>query len=162
MTNAIIIRYCEIHLKGKNRGFFEKMLRENIKKSLKGIDFTFTSMHSRYLIENFTDDDYSIICSKLDKIAGIHTYSKALVVNNDFEEIFLACKELCKEKVGTFKVETNRADKNFSPNSMQTSMLLGGRLLEVYGQNLTVDVKKPSFTVISTFLPKKALLTPKG
>ncbi len=147
MTNAIIIRYCEIHLKGKNRGFFEKMLRENIKKSLKGIEFTFTSMHSRYLIENFSDDDYLTICSKLDKIAGIHTYSKALVVNNDFEEIFLACKELCKEKVGTFKVETNRADKNFSPNSMQTSMLLGGRLLEVYGENLKVDVKHPSFTV---------------
>ena len=147
MTNAIIIRYCEIHLKGKNRGFFEKMLRENIKKSLKGIEFTFTSMHSRYLIENFSDDDYLTICSKLDKIAGIHTYSKALVVNNDFEEIFLACKELCKDKIGTFKVETNRADKNFSPNSMQTSMLLGGRLLEIYGQNISVDVKNPSFTV---------------
>ncbi len=147
MTNAIIIRYCEIHLKGKNRGFFEKMLRENIKKSLKGIEFTFTSMHSRYLIENFSDDDYLTICSKLDKIAGIHTYSKALVVNNDFEEIFLACKELCKDKIGTFKVETNRADKNFSPNSMQTSMLLGGRLLEIYSQNISVDVKNPSFTV---------------
>ena len=34
MKNAIIIRYCEIHLKGKNRGFFEKMLKENIKNSL--------------------------------------------------------------------------------------------------------------------------------
>ena len=28
MENAIIIRYCEIHLKGKNRGFFEKLLKE--------------------------------------------------------------------------------------------------------------------------------------
>ena len=34
LKKAIIIRYCEIHLKGKNRGFFEKLLRENIKKSL--------------------------------------------------------------------------------------------------------------------------------
>ena len=40
MENAIIIRYCEIHLKGKNRGYFEKMLKENIKRSLKGINFT--------------------------------------------------------------------------------------------------------------------------
>ena len=53
MKNAIIIRYCEIHLKGKNRGFFEKLLKENIKRTLKGINFTFTPMHSRYLIEDF-------------------------------------------------------------------------------------------------------------
>ena len=147
MKQAIIIRYCEIHLKGKNRGFFEKMLRENIKKSLKGIDFTFTSMHSRYLIENFSDDDYTLITNKLGKIAGIHTYSKALVVDNDMTQIIDAVKTVCDGKEGTFKVETNRADKNFSPNSMQTSMLLGGELLEAYPNKLTVDVKKPSFTV---------------
>ena len=72
MKKAIIIRYCEIHLKGKNRGFFEKLLRENIKKSLKGIQFNFTSMHSRYLIEDFDDCDLEIIENKLRKIAGIH------------------------------------------------------------------------------------------
>ncbi len=147
MENAIIIRYCEIHLKGKNRGFFEKLLKENIKKSLKGIDFTFTTMHSRYLIENFSEIDYELITSKLQKIAGIHTYSKALVVDSEFEKIFEAVLELCKDKTGTFKVVTNRADKTFSPNSMQTSMLLGGRLLEKLGNKLTVDVKNPSFTV---------------
>ena len=147
MNNAIIIRYCEIHLKGKNRGFFEKLLRENIKKSLKGINFNFVSMHSRYLVQDFADEDYNVITEKLAKIPGIHTYSKALVVDNDFEQIFEACKLLCADKTGTFKVETNRADKNFSPNSMQTSMLLGGRLLEIYGDKLKVDVKSPSFIV---------------
>ncbi|MBR2870698.1 MAG: tRNA 4-thiouridine(8) synthase ThiI [Clostridia bacterium] len=147
MKKAIIIRYCEIHLKGKNRGFFEKLLRENIKKSLKGLDFTFTAMHSRYLVEDFNDCDLQIIKEKLSKIAGIHTYSEALVVNNDLNEITNAVLSLCDNKSGTFKVETNRADKTFSPNSMETSMLLGGRLLEVYPSKLKVDVKKPSFTV---------------
>ena len=147
MKNAIIIRYCEIHLKGKNRGFFEKMLKENIKNSLKGINCTFTAMHSRYLIEDFDEFDYEIITQKLSKIAGIHTYSKALVVENDFEKIFDAVSYLCQDKEGTFKVDTNRADKTFSPNSMETSMLLGGRLLEKYSPKLSVDVKNPSFTV---------------
>ena len=122
MKNAIIIRYCEIHLKGKNRGFFEKLLKENIKRSLKGIDFTFTTMHSRYLIEDFDDADYEIITEKLKKIAGIHTYSKALVVESSFENILEAAKLLCEDKVGTFKVATNRADKTFTPSSMETSM----------------------------------------
>lgn len=146
MKNAIIIRYCEIHLKGKNRGFFEKMLKENIKNSLKGISFTFNTMHSRYLIEDFDEFDYEIITQKLSKIAGIHTYSPALVVENNIEKIFDAISILAKDKSGTFKVDTNRADKTFSPSSMQTSMLLGGRLLEKFGTNLKVDVKNPDFT----------------
>lgn len=147
MKNAIIIRYCEIHLKGKNRGFFEKLLKENIKNSLKGINCTFTAMHSRYLIEDFDEFDYDVITEKLQKIAGIHTFSRALVVENDIDKIFEAVSILCKDKVGTFKVDTNRADKTFSPNSMQTSMLLGGKILEKYSKNLSVDVKNPSFTV---------------
>ena len=57
MKSAIIIRYCEIHLKGKNRGYFEKMLKENIKRSIKDIDCSFTTLHSRYLIEDFDEND---------------------------------------------------------------------------------------------------------
>ena len=147
MKKAIIIRYCEIHLKGKNRGYFEKMLKENIKRSLKNINCTFAAMHNRYLIEDFSEEDLPIIEEKLHKIAGIHTYSIALVVENDFEEIFEACSSLCNGKHGTFRVTANRADKNFTPNSMECARLLGGRLLEVYGDKIKVDVVTPSFTV---------------
>lgn len=147
MKSAIIIRYCEIHLKGKNRGFFEKLLKENIKRTIKGIDCTFTAMHSRYLIEDFNENDYELITEKLHKIAGIHTYSKALVVENDFEKIFEASKELCQDKTGTFKVITNRADKTFTPSSMETSMLIGGKLLEAYAPKISVDVKNPDFSI---------------
>ncbi len=147
MENAIIIRYCEIHLKGKNRGYFEKMLKENIKRSLKGINFIFTTMHSRYLIENFDENDYDLITEKLHKIAGIHNYSRALVVDSNLDDIFEAAKLLCEDKEGTFKVATNRADKTFSPSSMETSMILGGKLLDVYGGKIKVQVKNPDFIV---------------
>ncbi len=147
MKSAIIIRYCEIHLKGKNRGYFEKMLKENIKNSLKEFDFKFTTMHSRYLIEDYNEYDYELIAEKLHKIAGVHTFSKALVVENDFDKIFEAVAVLCKDKEGTFKVITNRADKTFSPTSMETSMLIGGKLLELYGDKISVDVKNPSFSI---------------
>ena len=147
MEKAIIIRYCEIHLKGKNRGHFEKLLKENVQKSLKGINHTFTVMHSRYLIENFDESDYEIITEKLRKIAGVHNYSLAYVVPNDFEEILKAAEKICEGKKGSFRVTTNRADKTFKPDSMETSMLLGGRLLEKYGNNIKVNVKNPDFTV---------------
>ena len=147
MTRAIIVRYCEIHLKGKNRGYFEKMLKNNISASLKGIKHNLISMHSRYLIEDFDASDYSLICEKLHKIAGVHTFSPACVVNNSFDEILDTVKNICSEKKGTFKIVTNRADKTFTPDSVQTSALIGGKMLELYGDNLKVDVKNPSFTV---------------
>ncbi len=147
MEQAIVIRFGEIHLKGKNRGFFEKLLKENIKKTLKEFDFTFTTMRSRYLIENFDENDYELIVEKLSKIAGIHNFSRALVVESSLENILEASKLLCENKKGTFKVVTNRADKTFSPNSMEFSKILGGKLLEFFGDNLCVDVKEPSFTV---------------
>lgn len=147
MKEAIIIRYCEIHLKGKNRGHFEKLLKENIKRSLKDFKYKFTVLHSRYLIEDFNENDYVAITEKLCKIAGIHTYSRAYVVDSDIEKIFDACKILCEGKKGSFKVETNRADKLFMPNSVETSKYIGGRLLEIYNKDIFVDVKNPSFIV---------------
>ncbi|MBP5466111.1 MAG: tRNA 4-thiouridine(8) synthase ThiI, partial [Clostridia bacterium] len=147
MKTAIIVRYCEIHLKGKNRGFFEKLLRVNIEKSLAGVNHKFTAMHSRYLIEDFAESDYNVICEKLRKIPGVHTFSRAFVVPNEFEKIVEAATLLCKDRTGTFKIETNRADKTFQPNSVETSALIGGKMLDLFGKNLKVAVKNADFTV---------------
>ena len=147
MEKAIIIRYSEIHLKGKNRGYFEKLLKKNIKSSLKGIEHTFTALHSRYMIENYAEEDGAAIVEKLSKIAGIHTYSHALVTESSLEDIFQAALAICKDKKGTFKVATNRADKNFSPDSMEVSRLTGGKILELFHKDLRVQVRDPDFTV---------------
>lgn len=146
MERAIIVRYCEIHLKGKNRGFFEKLLQKNIQNSLSDIKHDLKVMHSRYLIENYSDEDYNAIIEKLGKIAGIHTVSPSIVVKNDYNEIKQAAITLCCDKSGTFKVETNRADKTFEMDSMAVSRTLGGDILAEY-PSLKVDVKKPQFTV---------------
>lgn len=143
MEKAIIIRYCEIHLKGKNKSYFEKMLVQNVKYALKDVKHDFKSMHSRYLVENFDEKDYDYICEKLGKVAGIHTISPALVVPNDLEQIACAIKTLAASKKGTFKVETNRADKTFTPDSVKTSAELGGRILDDYSDFLSVNVKNP-------------------
>jgi len=146
MKRAIIVRYCEIHLKGKNRRFFENLLVENIKKSLKGINYTFTVMHSRYLISDFAENDLPEIERILQKIAGIHTYSIAEVVANDYEQIKTVALDMCNNKVGTFKVITNRADKTFPIDSMAFSAKLGGDILKS-NENLSVNVKNPQTSI---------------
>ena len=37
MEKVIIVRYCEIHLKGKNRGYFEKIFMMNLEKALESV-----------------------------------------------------------------------------------------------------------------------------
>lgn len=146
MRNAIILRYCEIHLKGKNRGFFERLLKENVERNLGGIKHTFRTVNARYVIENFDDEDISPIEEKLGKICGIHSYSPALVVKNDFEEITDCALRLSAEKSGSFKVVVNRADKTFPLNSMEIARELGGRILDS-NKDLYVDVIAPEHIV---------------
>lgn len=146
MNKVIIIRYCEIHLKKKNRGYFERMLGENINRALSGLKYKYVKIHARYLIEEFDENDYDEILSRLLKVGGIHSVSPAIVIKSDAEEIYNNVIILCKEKKGTFKVETNRADKTFPVHSVDMSAEAGGRILDA-NENLTVNLKHPDFVV---------------
>ena len=145
MQKVIIIRYAEIHLKGNNRGWFEKVFAVNIEKSLKGLKHELRRQSGRYLVENFNEADTQTILDRLKKVFGVHSYSLALKVNSNIDEIAEASKKVCSS-YGTFKVETHRADKTFPLNSMQLSAEIGGRLLDA-NSNIKVDVHNPDFIV---------------
>ncbi len=145
MERVIIIRYCELHLKGKNRGFFERLFAVNMERALKGIKHEIRRRSGRYLIEGFDEDDVSLILSKLGKVFGIHTISAGYKVPSDMGDIYSAAKLVCPS-AGTFKVETHRADKHFELNSMQISAQIGGRLLDEF-KGLSVDVHDPEHIV---------------
>ncbi|MDE5728806.1 MAG: tRNA 4-thiouridine(8) synthase ThiI [Clostridia bacterium] len=145
MEKVIIIRYSEIHLKGKNRGYFERVFLVNLEKSLKGYKHEIKRQSGRYLIENFNESDVDEISDRIKRVFGVHSYSVALKVKSDMEEIYNAAKEVCFER-GSFKVNTHRADKKFCLNSMQISAEIGGRLLSVF-KNLEVDVHNPDFVI---------------
>ena len=145
MEKVIIIRYAEIHLKGKNRGWFEKVFAINIEKNLKGIRHELRRLSGRYLVENFNEEDTDTVVNRLMKVFGIHSISIAQKVSSDMQNIYEAALSVCPE-TGTFKVETHRADKTFSLNSMQISAEIGGKLLET-NKNLKVDIHNPQSTV---------------
>ena len=147
MKNVVIIRYCEIHLKGKNKGYFERMLGDNIRHALKDIPHKYVKIPARYLIEEFNECDLDEILTRLQKVSGIHSISSAICVPSNKEEIYQIALSLCEGKTGTFKVETNRADKTFPMNSIELSRELGGVILDKFAKYLTVNIKKPDFTV---------------
>lgn len=145
MEHVIIIRYAEIHLKGKNRGYFERVFAANMEKSLKGIRHEIRRRSGRYLVENFGEGDVDKIVKKLSKVFGVHSLSVGYKVKADMDEIFHAA-QAAADSFGSFKVETHRADKTFYLNSPQISAQIGGRLLDS-NKNLTVDVYEPDFII---------------
>lgn len=146
MEKVILIRFGEIFLKGKNRGYFEKVLVENIKEHLKKFDAEVIRIPGRYIVQNFSNQDEIDILEDLGKIPGIFSYSPAIRIETNLNEIEQHAIQLMKDKKGTFKVETNRADKTLPLNSMQISAELGGKILE-NNKNLKVDIKNPETTL---------------
>lgn len=145
MEKVIIVRYSELHLKGKNRGYFERVLIINMEKALKGLKHEIKRQSGRYLVECFEEIETDEIISRLKKVFGIHSLSVALKVTSNVENIYSAAEKVCFDS-GKFKVETHRADKTFPLNSLELSAEIGGRLLSKF-KNLSVDVHKPQFTV---------------
>ncbi len=145
MKKVIIIRYGELWLKGKNRGYFEKMFETNIKRAIKGIECDFIKQCGRYLIENFSEYDADELISRLKKVFGMHTMSLAYETDADMQSIFQTAKAVCKEE-GTFKVESHRGDKRYPKTSVEISRELGGMLLSAFPK-LKVNVHDPDFTV---------------
>lgn len=138
---VIIVRYCEIHLKGKNRGYFEQVFMNNLEKSLTGIRHEIRRPSGRYVVENFDSDKTEEICERLRKVFGVHTLSVGTKVPADMDRIFSEIVRISPDS-GTFKIAANRADKHFPLDSMQINAELGGRLLAAKPQ-LKVDVRSP-------------------
>ena len=145
MEKVIIIRYSEIYLKGKNRGFFERAFEDNLRRAVAQIDCVLDKHSGRYFVRKFSDADTERLIEKLKKVFGAHTISIAYETATDMDSIFQAAKLLSRDS-GTFKVEAHRGDKRYPLTSIEISKELGGRLLSHFNR-LKVDVHEPSFTV---------------
>lgn len=144
--NSILVRYSEIHLKGKNRGYFEKVLKTNINEKIKKFNTTLESTSGRYIIRGFDVEDISKISNYLLKTAGIYSISPAIEVDAVKETIYETAVLLMTGKDGTFRVTSTRADKRFPLSSMELSRELGGVILSK-NKNLSVDLHNPDYNL---------------
>lgn len=146
MEKNILIRYNEIHLKGKNRGFFEELLYKNIKNALFEFNAELKKVAGRYILSGYEEKDEKKILNRLCQVAGVYSASPAYVVDTNYEKISALVTGLLKDENGTFKINTNRADKTFMQSSMQISSEIGGDCLE-NNKNLSVDLHNPEHVI---------------
>ena len=145
MDRVIILRYSEIHLKGKNRAFFENILKRNIIEKLKGINCRTEFYYGRYIVSDYDAESEREIVSRLKTVFGLYSLSAGLRTGADTDGIAEAAASICKSK-GSFRVTASRADKTLPYTSVQLATEIGGRMLELH-PDLTVDLHTPDFTI---------------
>lgn len=147
MNKLILVKYAaEIFLKGLNRGKFEKKLMNNIKSKLNGLEYEVINDQNRWFIKAENIDE---AVERVRKVFGVAEVCIVTQVERDL----MAIKEEALRKVKeinprTFKIETNRANKKFPMNSLDTSRDIGGYVLHNMEDGIiNVDVKNPECLV---------------
>lgn len=149
MYNHILIRYGELSLKKANRNHFIKLVNNHIKKALSVFTkLQFESDYMRfYVILNGEDAD--AVVEVLKTIPGIYSFSKVSRCESDLEEIKALALNTLKNldlTNKTFKVETNRANKNFTMTSLEITKEISRHLFRNI-DNLKADVHNPDITI---------------
>lgn len=132
LLNSVGLSYGELSLKGKNRGQFERMLRNRIHKSLNGFNHELVDDLSKlYVI--LDNNDMDEVVEKLKKIFGVVGLNPSARVNREDEEIKAKVLEFAnyayEQGARTFKIGVNRSNKGFEKKSMDYARELGAHVL---------------------------------
>jgi thiamine biosynthesis protein ThiI len=151
MEKAILVRYAEIHLKGLNRPFFERLLVDRIKQALNPIHPNVEREQGRIFVYGVCEEQIQECVDRLRRVFGIHSVSVACCVEKVWEKIRDAAiaetrsyAENGEER--TFKCFARRSDKRFPMTSEEICRELGHELLQAYPE-LKVDVHHPELPV---------------
>ncbi len=149
MKKAILIRYGEIHLKGKNRPFFERALKKQIARACEGIDCEVSMLGGRYYVREYDLADEKKLVDAVLKVFGVHSISVAYVAEKDKDALAQAAVDVAREQgitSGTFKVSAKRADKTFKMQSMKLAAYIGEKMLDAIPE-LSVKMEEPDHMV---------------
>ncbi|MBC2323358.1 tRNA uracil 4-sulfurtransferase ThiI [Listeria booriae] len=148
--DRIVVRYGELSTKGRNRKQFIKKLAHNVKRAI--ADFpevkVFGERDRMYLLLNGADDQ--VILERLQPIFGIQSFSPAVRVPQDVEEMKRAGLELVRamhQPGGSFKVNARRSDRSFELDTNGVNHELGGYILQNI-DDLHVNVKTPDVKLL--------------
>lgn len=151
MDKVLSVSVGEIALKGLNRRYFEDKLISQLKSSLKEVQHGRIYKEQGKIYIESDGDDLEEIINRVKKIFGIVHISPCIRVAKDIEKLKKAVIEVMRNKkeegsVKTFKVETNRVDKQFPLKSPEVSRQMGAVILKNV-EGLSVDVNNPDIYV---------------
>lgn len=149
MEQVLLVRYAEIHLKGLNRPYFERMLVDRMRDALGSLPARIEREQGRVFVYGLDERQIPDAAARICGVFGVHSVSPALCVEKDWDAIQAAAAALVApdaDRPITFKCFAKRSDKRFPMTSEQLCRELGHTLLERY-ETLSVDVHHPALKV---------------
>jgi thiamine biosynthesis protein ThiI len=149
METLFLLKIGELALKGGNRGFFESMLKKNLKRALERVPAKIVMRNSRVYL-TVPSEAVERTERVLAATFGLTYFTKARSAEKELESIIEASIETVRELRAerpdalTFKVESRRTDKSFPLDSYGISREVGHAVLEAFPE-LSVDVHRPAF-----------------
>jgi len=142
-----LIHYAEIGLKGRNRGEFERRLRDNLEAALVGLPVKSPEKVVSRVAIRVTDPDATLtVAQRIAEIPGVAAVSLAFRTARSQTEIEQAALLAIREHGAfvTFAVESKRSNTDYPVTSMETNRLVGSYLVAQTGAKVdltTPDVK---------------------
>ncbi|MEW6045581.1 MAG: tRNA uracil 4-sulfurtransferase ThiI [Bacillota bacterium] len=159
---VVLIRYGEVGLKGSNRAWFERILRENLRKALRPLGpWEVHNLRGRLVLAPGDREAFGDLLAAAEQAAaaasrvfGVVGAGPAREVPPDLPAILAAAEALVARRLpaeaGTplsFKVAARRSNKRFPLDSMQLNREVGAHLLRAFGGRLVVNVHDPQLVV---------------
>lgn len=168
-TNAILVTFSEVFLKGGRRGWFLSKLKEGIERQLSGVGrFKVRELHSMLMVisadsrgndlVNFEIDDE--VRRALARCFGAVAFHPCLMIPREIsrmEQIAAEIAESDMNGVASFKVDTTRTVKDFPLDSMEINRRLGGVIWE--RTKTPVRMKDPELTIAVRILSGHAAIS---
>ena len=154
--DSVLIRYHEIALKKGNRPYFTELLKRNLLSAVKDLGAKeIRSLPARVLLTFKNDIDQTTVVSRIRSVFGVANFSPVERTPRDLDVIQSRILEsLNSMSFSSFRIETQRGDKNFPLTSPEINRQLGAPVKERSGAR--VDLTNPELTVTVEILSRDA------
>lgn len=158
---VIVLRVHEVALKGLNRRWFMQVMRANIGHALRGIDIAnLRSRSSRTFVDLNDLEQWPLARERLRHVFGVANFSLALETRPRMRSIRSALDDLFEVEgppVGTFRVRSRRANKQFPKTSPEIEREIGAFIQQ--RTDAPVDLTNPDQTYRIEILHDKAYVS---
>ncbi|HVM39418.1 MAG TPA: THUMP domain-containing protein, partial [Acidimicrobiia bacterium] len=156
--DMLLVHYHEIGLKGRNRPVFERALKQNLKRALRGLASSVRVVPGRVEIA----DPAPGAIERVQRVFGVANVAPVLLTDAELDSIVRRGLEVAKaadaeQGFETFAVRARRARTGLEVSSQRINEVLGDEIRTGLGKR--VDLSAPDVTVRVEVLENRAYVS---
>ncbi|MGH7425755.1 MAG: tRNA sulfurtransferase, partial [Candidatus Methylomirabilales bacterium] len=156
--DLVVVHYHEIGLKGRNRGFFERRLVDNLRSALAGTGYgRIRPISGRILVPLAAASDLESILARTGRVFGVSGFSPAIEAEPSMEALVGAALALAEGAAfASFQVRARKGHSSFAESSQRVNEVVGQALKDATGAR--VDLTNAQWTCHIELVERRAFL----